>query len=102
MPIQMDSGFGMPYVPSDKIRLWFGLLLAGGLSMFWAVWTFATTFGLLPTAWNRFEALGFDVDVVLVVGLAVFGVWAFAKGVSIRKTKPGARGWSDLPDVKTR
>ena len=102
MSIWRDRGFGMPYVPSDKIRLWFGLVLGGSVSVFWAVWTFATTFGLLPNAWNRFGALGFVADLVLIVGFAVFGVWALAKGNSIRTTNPTARNWSDLPDAKTR
>src|SRR3989442_898913 len=102
MPIWRDGGVGMPYVPSDKIPLWWGLRLVGSVSLFWAAWISATTFGLLPEAWNRFGALGFVADAVLIVGFAVFGIWALAKSVSIRKTNPTARNWSDLRDPKTK
>ena len=90
----------MPYVPSDKIRLWFGLLLAGTTSTFWAVWFFATASGVLPT--NRFSAFGVIGNIVLGIGFGAFGIWAAAKGLLLRKTNPTLTGWPSGQRAKIR
>jgi len=90
----------MPYVPSDKIRLWFGLLLAGSTSTFWAVWFFATATGALPT--NRFSGFGVIGNIVLGIGFGAFGIWAVARGLLLRKSNPTLTEWPSGQGAKIR